>query len=205
MSVAQATDEELAARYQEGEVAAFEELLRRHQRSVYNFIYRFLGNSPRADDLFQEVFLKVVRGIGSFRHDSKFTTWLFRITRNVCIDDLRRKRVQDAIPTEGGPGGGARFGSAAESVPDPAEPVDEVLARRELVEVLEGGVSLLAPEQREVFLLREHAGLAFQDIARVVGCTRNTAKSRMRYALEKLRRYLEDRGSAAGRRRAAGG
>ncbi len=227
---AELSDEELFDRYRHGDARAFEHLLTRHARSVYNFSCRFLGERGRSEDIFQEVFLRVVRGAPGFRGGSKFTTWLYRITRNVCTDLLRSRSKPAPLSLDGsgvlGDGRGPRAAdraaanhrgagrmrlhlvgsgrlpsagtrenqdgrrSDAEAIPDPAANVDLDARRRETLEVLEVAIGELPEPQREVLLLRQRVGLPFEDIGEIVGAPRNTVKSRMRYALENLRRAL---------------
>jgi RNA polymerase sigma-70 factor, ECF subfamily len=194
------TDEVLVSRYREGEVRAFEVLLTRHRGGVYNFLRRHVGDETVAEDLLQEVFLRVVRSAGSFAGESKFTTWLYTIARNVAIDAIRRgsHRRTESLDAS----------ASADQPPrehaDPTADVEREATRKETARRLEAAIARLPADLREVLLLRERSGIAFQEIAVIVGCPVNTAKSRMRYALERLREYLtEDAGdSSAG---AAGG
>src|SRR5215831_13963865 len=84
------------ARYQRGDVRAFEVLLARHRKPVYNFIYRFVGERAQAEDLLQETFLRVIKGSNSYQRDAKFTTWLYTIARNQCVDLSRRMKLRRA-------------------------------------------------------------------------------------------------------------
>lgn len=176
------SDEALLARYARGEARAMDALVRRHGGAVYGFVRRFLGeHDPQVDDVTQEVWLRVLRAHGSFDGRSRFTTWLFTITRNTSTDALRRRlrRPAPSVAPE-----------VAESVPDPGPGAEERAARRELTARVQRAVGELPEEQREVFLLREQTDLTFEEIARVLELPRETVKSRMRYALERLRRSL---------------
>src|SRR6201991_3711411 len=86
------TDEDLMVRYQRGEVRAFEVLLSRHRRAVYNFILRFVGDRETAEDLLQEAFMRVIKGAEAYKRQAKFTTWLYTIARNLCVDQTRRRK-----------------------------------------------------------------------------------------------------------------
>lgn len=180
-------------RYRQGDVAAFEELLVRHERSVYSFAYRFNGERSQADDILQEVFLRVIRGAESFRSDAKFSTWLYRITRNVCIDMLRRRKSSGrAYSIDAAEAGEAENPAAGirDTLGDGRESVERQAIRHEVRTVLDRAIAELPEAQRDVFLLRERAGLPFEEIAEVVGAPKNTVKSRMRYALDNLRKTL---------------
>lgn len=176
------SDEALLARYARGEARAMDALVRRHGGAVYSFVRRFLGeDDPQVEDVTQEVWLRVLRGHRSFDGRARFTTWLFTVTRNASTDALRR-RLRRAPP------GGET--DAVEALPDPGPAVEERASRRELASLLQRAVGELPDEQREVFLLREQTDLTFQEIARVLDLPRETVKSRMRYALERIRRSL---------------
>ena len=186
------SDEELLRRFNEGHPDAFEELVRRYERPLYNFIFRSVRRRERADELLQDVFLKVVQRSQDFKGDSKLSTWLYTIARNLCIDHSRKmvfRRHQSLDAPGPGPEGGPTLlertaGTGAE--PDRAAVAEDL--RRRIGEAIEE----LPEEQREVFLMRHVQGMRFKDIADVVGVPENTVKSRMRYALERLQRALAD-------------
>ena len=190
------SDERLMLRFQKGEVRAFEELVRRHRAPVFSFLLRLTGDRGRAEDLCQETFLRVVRAADGWEPRALFRTWLYAVARNQAQDEARRKAFRRTDP-EADPAGTA----AASDDPGPEEAAAGALRRPKL----EAALASLPAEQREVFLLREHAGLRFPEIAEVTGVPENTVKSRMRYALEALReRLLEmgvtpDAGDAAAR------
>jgi RNA polymerase sigma-70 factor (ECF subfamily) len=178
--------------YQTGDVRAFEQLLQRHQRPVYNFIYRQLGSDVLAEDLLQEVFLRIVKGAQSYKKQAKFTTWLYTIARNLCVDQTRRAKHRRAAsldqPLDRREGGR----SLGEVVANGGPAVDRQVIGKELQGRLKQAIEALGDEQREVFLMREYLNLPFKEIAEIVGCPENTVKSRMRYALERLREELEE-------------
>jgi RNA polymerase sigma-70 factor (ECF subfamily) len=190
------SDERLMLRFQKGEVRAFEELVRRHRAPVFSFLLRLTGDRGRAEDLCQETFLRVVRAADGWEPRALFRTWLYAVARNQAQDEARRKAFRRTDP-EADPAGTV----AASDDPGPEEAAAGALLRPKL----EAALASLPAEQREVFLLREHAGLRFPEIADVTGVPENTVKSRMRYALEALReRLLEmgvtpDAGDAAAR------
>jgi RNA polymerase sigma-70 factor (ECF subfamily) len=187
------SDEELMEAYREGNARAFEHLLRRHQRPVLNFIYRHVGVESVAEELLQEVFLRIIKGAASYKRTAKFTTWLYTIARNLCVDQSRRAKHRQHVsldqPVKRGETDGARLG---DMVANGGPAVDRQAIGRELQQRMERAIADLADEQREVFLMREYAGLPFKEIAEIMGCPENTVKSRMRYALERLRQELEE-------------
>lgn len=190
-----ATDEALMLHYQRGDRAAFGELLRRHQKPLYNFALRHCRSPAVAEDITQESFLRVVQRAAEFKHEARFTTWLYTIARNLCVDHGRKMKhrrhasLDASVGSEGDP---PRPLLDIVGDPSPAGQLDRAAEwstmRQSIVEAVEG----LPEDQREVFLLREVASLPFKEIAEVTGATENTVKSRMRYALERLRMALSE-------------
>jgi len=185
-------DEALMVRYQKGDVRAFEILLTRHRRPVFNFILRFVGARETAEDLLQEVFLRVVKGAENYQRQAKFTTWLYTIARNLCVDHSRRMKHRRAQSLDAPMGANSDSGTLLDVVAGDELPSDRRAVSSELADKMKGAIQGLSEEQREVFLMREFLDMPFKQIAEVVGVPENTVKSRMRYALEKLRLELEE-------------
>ncbi len=182
------SDEELMRRYRRGDGGAFAVLVQRHRARVFAFVLRLTQDSARAEDVLQETWLRVVRGAAGYTPTARFTTWVYTIARNVCVDGVRREQHRTAEPLE-------------EDPPDAGTPwnsPERGAGSAELRRLLEAAVAALPPEQREVFLLREVAGVPFAEIAAVTGAPEPTVKSRMRYALEALRKHLGRAGVEAG-------
>lgn len=188
------TDEALMAAYQKGDVGAFERLLARHEKPVWNFLRRSVGDRTLAEDLLQEVFCRVVRSASDWKPEAKFTTWLYAIARNLCVDNARRAVHRDArsldAPVRGDGGDGAP--TLHDGIASGRGAPDEAVMDRQLGARIERAVASLPPDQREVFLMRETMDMPFAEIAKAVGASEPTVKSRMRYALEKLRAALVD-------------
>jgi len=180
--------------YQKGDERAFEVLYWRHQRGIFNFISHFIGESGnQAEELLQDVFLKVVKASKRYEPSAKFTTWLYQIARNGCIDHFRkmkhRKTTSLAQPID------SEEEMVLESTIAGTDPSPEKAARiSEVAQVLEEAIAALPEDQKEVFLMREDLNLSFAEISELIGCPVNTAKSRMRYALEHLRKTLKREG-----------
>jgi len=181
-------------RYQRGDRNAFAELVARHETPLYNFVLRHTGSSTAAEDVTQEAFLRVVQRAADFKHEARFTTWLYTIARNLCVDHGRKMKHRRHPSLDAPVAPGASQRPLLEVVADAAPAGDVVRAaewsrmRRSIVEAVEA----LPEDQREVFLLREVASLPFREIAEVTGTAENTVKSRMRYALERLRAALSE-------------
>lgn len=188
------SDEELMDGFRLGDTDAFEILVVRHSRGLYNFLLRSVHAPARAEELLQEVLLRVIRSKDRYRRSARFTTWVYTIARNLCVDESRRARFRDhesldaplrrrRVP------GSATLGSTLAS----PEPSPELVAESpRLRERLTSAVDRLPGEQREVFLMRSLGGMSFREIGETVGAPENTVKSRMRYALDKLREELAD-------------
>ena len=164
-------------------------LVDRHAGRVYAFVLRYTGEAALAEDLTQEVWLRVLRAASGFEGRSRFTTWLFSVTRSVCLDHFRRaRRRSERLPQlEGAEGEGA----IAELAGGGAQPLQR-LAREELAGHVLAALGELPDAQREVFLLREE-GLSMGEIATMQEVSLDTAKSRLRYALNGVRRILRAR------------
>lgn len=187
-------DEELFERFRRGEKTAFEVLLRRHRATLFTFVLRTLGTGDRAraEDVVQDTFIRVLRGAAEWQQRAKFSTWLFTIARNLCLDAMRRDRHRRAESLDAPAGGetddsGRALGETLEGTQAGPE---RLASNARLRPVIEAALAKLPAEQREVFVLREHAGMPFKDIAEITKVSENTVKSRMRYALESLRRNL---------------
>jgi RNA polymerase sigma-70 factor (ECF subfamily) len=186
------SDESLMLRYRDGDVRAFELLVTRHRKALFNFILRFVRDTAAAEDVTQETFLRLVKGADAYERQAKFTTWLYTIARNLCVDAARRGKHRKAASLDAPLGDEDGAASLLDLVPDGGAGVDRQAQSRELAQRLRQAIEALPDEQREIFLLREVADLQFNEIANVIGCPENTVKSRMRYALEKLREALEE-------------
>jgi len=197
------SDEQLLAAYRGGDVRAFEKLLARHEQPIWSFLRRFVRDTEAAEDLLQEVFLRVVRDAQAsgpaWKGEAKFSTWLYTIARNLCIDRARRTAVRGSASIDGPTGADeeATRETLHERIAAPGPSTDAVVAGREATRLIGRAIAALPDDQREVFLMREVRELPFAEIASVVGVSEPTVKSRMRYALEKLRAALADLGDAS--------
>lgn len=186
------SDEALMFRYKRGEVRAFEVLMVRHRTAIFNFIFRYTRDRTAAEDLMQETFLRLIKAAESYERSAKFTTFLYTIARNLCVDASRRGKHRQATSLDAPVHGSEDQVPLVERIADGQKASDGRVLDRELGERLKKAIEELPDEQREIFLLREVSDLQFNEIAEIVGIPENTVKSRMRYALEKLRQSLEE-------------
>jgi RNA polymerase sigma-70 factor (ECF subfamily) len=181
-------------RFQRGDRSAFTALVRRHQTALYNFSLRYLRVQSAAEDVVQDAFVRVVQNAAEFKHEARFTTWLYTIARNLCIDQMRKRALRKHPSLEETKGGGEEGDgpTLGEQTADSRASVEREATGSELKERIALAVEALPEEQREVFLMREVASLPFKEIAEVTGVPENTVKSRMRYALERLQQALSE-------------
>ncbi len=191
MNQTQETDESLMTRYQQGQVHAFDILLSRHKTPVYNFLYRSVKDKAIAEDMLQEVFLRIVKSAQRYKQKAKFTTWMYTIARNLCIDRSRRMKHRRAASLEA-PLYGSEKRNLHDKLASEKPGPDRQATSGRIQQRIELAVADLSQEQCEVFLLRHMQGLPFREISNIVGVSENTVKSRMRYALEKLQAALAE-------------
>lgn len=183
------SDEALMLAYREGDAGAFEALYRRWRSRLYRYLLRQCGNAAQAEELFQDIWLKVVNARRGYEVAAKFSTWLFRIAHNRLIDHYRARGRAEIASFDDDP-------EDADAVAAlPARPHDQpeaLLERKALAEELVRQIEALPAAQRETFLLSEEGELTLDEIAAATGVNRETAKSRLRYALNKLRAGLKE-------------
>ena len=179
-----AADSDLVARAAAGDASAFHALVERHRAMVYRVAYQFAGNHHDAEDIAQDVFIKVYRSLDRFRYDAQLTSWLYRIVMNACIDHRRRHA----------PAGWAPFTEDAElkmlNAPEEGPGPEEAAYGLQLGEVLEAEIGRLPPGQRLVFTMRHHEGLKLCEIAEALGLAEGTVKRQLHAAVHRLRAAL---------------
>ena len=181
-------DFKLIEAFRKGDDKAFEEIVRRYQRQVANIIYLTLGNREEVDDLSQEVFVRVFRSLDRFEFDSSLYSWIYRIAVNLCIDEIRKKKIRKLIPldflTE-------RKLETEKHSKETATGSDELL-HKEKKEVIRAALDKLSPIHRTVILLREYQDLSYGEIAKTLRISPQAVKSRIFRAREELRELLKD-------------
>jgi RNA polymerase sigma factor (sigma-70 family) len=181
------TDQELISLYLDDNQQAFEVLLNRHKDKIYTSIYMFVKDTEQAEDLFQEVFIKIVDTLrkGKYNNEGKFIQWALRISYNMCVDHFRRsKRMTKVVGDES-----FDIFNVIESGDDHME---KTMMKNQTYSRLKLLIDRLPEEQREVVILRHYADMSFKDIAQLTRVSINTSLGRMRYALINLRRMTAD-------------
>ena len=182
------TDEELVAAFQDGDGAAFDQLVVRWDRKIHGAIYRIVGADADARDLCQEAFQKAYRGLGTFKREARFSSWLYQIALNVCRDRIRRRRGKTAVSLDDLED--ARDGVLRIVGPSPLDLVEA----RDLRHIVEAAMGTLRAEEREVVILKEYQDLTFPEIAEVLDVPLSTVKTRLYRGLAQLRHELEGQG-----------
>ena len=183
------TDEELVQLASRGETSAFNELVLRWERPIYALACRVLGREEDARDVCQDAFMRAFRGLKKFKGQAKFSSWLYRITLNLCRDWLRReRRVGFVQPLED-------FDLGDRHLVDPInETVEDLIVRRDLGRAVSKVMAELPEDQRIVIVLEEYHGLTFREIAEVLECPLSTVKTRLYQGFARLRRHLDRNG-----------
>ena len=186
------TEQELVTRAKAGDDEAFAQLMRDNEKRIYNLTLRMTGNPEDAMDLAQETFLNAWRGLKFFKGDSAFSTWVYRLASNACIDHLRRQKRRQDISAP------MPVNDEDDSVPDiPDERFlpEQELDRQELRRAVAAGLDQLSDEHRQVLVMREINGLSYQEIGDILDLEEGTVKSRIARARNSLRKILVESGN----------
>lgn len=185
-------EQKLIALAQQGDQSAFEQLLDHYQKPVYHQALRLVGNPEDAADVAQEVFIKVWKHLPSFRGESSFSTWLYRLTDNAALDLIRRekKRRGDSSLDDD---------ESALTLPaDPAPTPHQAIEQKELHQAVADGLAQLSEEHRQVLVMREINGLSYEEIGSILGLSPGTVKSRIARARISLAKFLQKTGNFFG-------
>ena len=188
----QLSEKEIIERVLGGDVNAFEELVLRYEGTVYNLALRMVSNREDAADMTQEAFIKAYNSLPSFRGDSRFSSWLYRIASNVCLDFLRSKsrRPQSSLTL-----GGDDDEDVQLEIPDPAAGPEEQLIKKLSMQSLSEGLKLLPDNQRQILAMRELGGMSYAEIGAALSLEEGTVKSRIFRARKKLCAFLLESGN----------
>jgi RNA polymerase sigma-70 factor (ECF subfamily) len=182
------TDEELVALSAQGDRDSFNQLVLRWERPVYALAYRTIGREEDARDVCQETFLRAFRALPAFRGEAKFSSWLYRITLNLCRDWVRRQRRAPVVQAPEG----VDLNELA-AAREPSESIEDLVARRDLAQRVEQAMAALSTDQRTAIVLKEYHGMTFQEIADLLECPLSTVKTRLYQGMTALRRELGGR------------
>jgi RNA polymerase sigma-70 factor, ECF subfamily len=185
-------DAVLVGRSQSGDMKAYDQLVLRHRNRIFAMIRNMTHHEADAWDLTQDVFIKAWNALGNFESKAKFTTWLYRIAHNVVYDWNRRKKHEVVGELHDETLENERIDPAAIAIPHVGDSPDEKMAMGELKKKIEAALAKISPEHREIVILKDVQGLAYKEIADVMGCTIGTVMSRLFYARQKLQTLLRD-------------
>ncbi|MBQ4515278.1 MAG: sigma-70 family RNA polymerase sigma factor [Clostridia bacterium] len=181
----------LIEKSKQGDVDAFEQLIISYQKKIVNLAYRMLGNMADAEDAAQDIFVRVFRSISGFNEQAAFSTWIYRIATNVCLDILRKKKrqnEQNTISIHRGEENDEYELPIEDNQPSPYEQAQKSAAMK----ALEKALNQLGDEQKMVIILRDINGLSYEEIAEITNCTLGTVKSRINRSRLTLRKLLEN-------------
>ena len=180
-------DELLVQRCKKGQLEAYEKLIKKYETKVYSLCYRYSGNYDDANDLAQEAFIKVFNSIDKFKGKSAFSTWLYRVTANVCLDEMRKQKktpISIDKPQE------TEEGEVYFNLPDQKYNPEIIAEKNDLKQLVHKGISKLPKEQRIIIILREMEELSYEEISEVLEISIGTVKSRLNRARKNLKEIL---------------
>ena len=188
-----ALEEQLVKKSLQGDTVAFEELVFQYQNKIYALSYRYMGNEEDAYDMSQEAFLKAYRSLRSFKGDSSFGTWLYRVATNVCLDELRRRKRRIAALSLDEPLATREGDEVEKEIRDSALTPDLVYENKELATYIQNLLDQMKPEHKSAIVLRDVMDLTYEEMAEVLDCSIGTVKSRLSRARSALRKKFEER------------
>ena len=182
--------EDLMARITEGDEYAFELLVGRHQSSILNLIYRFIGDRTKSQDLAQEVFIRVWQAAGSYQPKAKFTTWIYRITVNLCLNELKSARRRKWFPFHRSDGDSEN--AIEETFSDGSPTAEDLLLAKERSRQISEAIQSLPANQRMALVLRRYDDLSYQEIAKILDCSVSAVESLIVRAKRNLQKKLKN-------------
>lgn len=188
-----ASDQELVKRTMQGDGQAFDELVVNYQNKVYALAYRYMGNEDDAYDVAQETFIKAYRSLRSFKGESSFGTWIYRITTNVCLDEIRRRKRRVVPLSLDEPLATLDGDEVEREIPDSSLSADRVYEQKEFNQYIQKLLDDMKPEHKTAIILRDVMELSYEEIAAVLNCSIGTVKSRINRARGILQKKLGDR------------
>lgn len=182
-------EKRLIQKAKSGDNKAFEELIEEHFKKIYNIAYRMTGNPDDASDMTQEVMIKLFRNIGSFKGDSKFSTWVYRVATNTCLDELKKQKRHShtSLNAEFDTGDGEMTYDVEDTSPTP----EEAAEKKELRSTVAAAIQKLSPDHKAALVLRDIKGFSYDEIAKILNCSEGTVKSRLNRARAALKEILQ--------------
>jgi RNA polymerase sigma factor (sigma-70 family) len=190
-SLANLTDQQLVHLFMDGDSDALETIFNRHREKIFTSIVLLVKDKPLAEDIFQDVFIRVIDTLrsGRYTEEGKFLPWAMRIAHNLCVDHFRKAKRAPTVR-------GGEDTDIFEVITIPEDGVDKKVMQRQSHDRIRRMLDMLPAEQREVIVLRHYAELSFKEIAAMTHCSINTALGRMRYGLINLRKMMNERNIA---------
>ena len=185
------SDEELVDRFRSGDEDSFRILVERHSPRIFNIIYRTTKDRNLAEDLSQEVFLRMYRFLGGFKKESRFSTWLYRLTVNVCFNAQRKRKEEPKVVILSQQVGDVGSNPGTRELEDESFSPQKTLEKEELARKIKSAIDSLPEVLKMTFILREFEDLPYKELAKVLRCSQGTIKSRLCRAREALRQKLE--------------
>ncbi|MDQ2085267.1 sigma-70 family RNA polymerase sigma factor [Herbivorax sp. ANBcel31] len=184
------SEKELIEQAKSGSIEAFEQLIEKCQKKVFNIAFKMMGNYEDASELAQEAFIKAYKSIKKFKGDSLFSTWIYRITTNVCLDELRKRKnkkvisLDEYIKYDGE--------EIKRQVKDESPGPEKVFEKREIKNIMKKCIDSLPIEYKTVVVLRDIQGFSYEEIAKIIKCPEGTVKSRINRARKALKDILKN-------------
>ena len=179
------SDETLMGHIKDGDIESFELLVKRWEQPLLNHCYRLINSIELAEDLRQEIFLRVYRAAGTYQPTAKFSTWLYRIATNLCLDTLAKQQHRKTIPIDS-----VSDDLDAKSIVHPVDKPDEIVERKEVERQVRVALERLPENLRVIVIMRYYDGLKFREIADILSCPVSTVKSRMAAGMRRLNQML---------------
>lgn len=186
-------EEQLVKKSLQGDTMAFEELVALYQNKIYALAYRYMGNEDDAYDMTQEAFIKAYRSLRSFKGDSSFGTWIYRVATNVCLDELRRRKRRVFTLSLDEPLATREGDEVEKEFADTSPTADILYEQKEFSQYIQNLLDQMKPEHKSAIVLRDLMELSYEEISEVLNCSIGTVKSRISRAREVLRKKLVER------------
>ena len=186
-------EEQLVKKSLQGDTTAFEELVAQYQSKIYALAFRYMGNEEDAYDMSQEAFIKAFRSIRSFKGDSSFGTWMYRVATNVCLDELRRRKRRVSTLSLDEPLATKEGDEVEKEFADTSPTADVLYEQKEFSQYIQDLLDQLKPDHKTAIVLRDVLDLSYEEISEVLNCSIGTVKSRISRARETLRKKIVER------------